>query len=128
MENPSDEKKNSSIVAPNNADPNYGGMGDIIYPPQTDNHFDSAPPMPFVQNIPINTVIGRESLSAYCYYCEDYRLTNIKSKIGHKICCCFFILMVSFPILSPIPFCVSSCYDTAHICPKCKKIMARYKP
>ena len=122
MEVPDGNQKGHSYIAPFS---DNGGMADIVYPAQVHNHDDTVPHGTVQQKIPINMVISKESVSGYCYNCNDYRTTEIGKRVGSRLCCCFCILTVTCPLLSFVPFFVGSCYDTAHKCPECKKMMAR---
>jgi hypothetical protein len=81
-----------------------------------------------VSVMPIATIFGPYSVIAYCSHCKDNVSTRVSLHVGCLVWLMFIIFCLICPILSCIPFCVTSWYDATHYCPKCKHKVGSYSP
>ncbi|XP_042360220.1 lipopolysaccharide-induced tumor necrosis factor-alpha factor homolog [Plectropomus leopardus] len=74
--------------------------------------------------------LGRHPGMTTCTHCQQQVMTNVTFKAGQFawILCTTIIvlglLMCLVPmLLLPIPFCVKSCKDAYHTCPRCERVL-----
>ena len=122
--------------------PNYPPPGQNAYPPPMaypggGQHPMTGPPVYTQQHggqttvisvMPISTIFGPYSTIAYCSHCKDNVSTKVELSIGCMVWLMFFIFCLICPILSCIPFCITTWYDASHYCPRCKHKLGRYSP
>lgn len=92
------------------------------------NQINSNQPMQTVQNtIIVQTPVGPHSTRTRCPHCQATIMTrvshdcNIRTHLFALLCCIFCCPCTC------LPYCLNSCKDTNHYCPKCNAFLGVYK-
>ena len=105
------------------------GQHPLSGPPANHGHHNNhGGPTTVINVMPISTIFGPFSVIAYCSHCKDNVSTKIELHIGCMVWLMFFIFCLICPIISCVPFCVTTWYDASHYCPRCKHKLGKYSP
>uniref|UniRef100_F1LED3 Lipopolysaccharide-induced tumor necrosis factor-alpha factor n=1 Tax=Ascaris suum TaxID=6253 RepID=F1LED3_ASCSU len=130
----------SSPYAPNNCGLKEGEYNERGHYPLNQPQLDVPPCNPTVMSVPVaparppttiyvsSLVFGAHAVNLCCPHCQAQILTQTVGRAGLLTwLICGGLALVGCWLCCPIPFCVASCQDVEHYCPKCRRLLGTYR-